>query len=277
MIAFSEHSSEPYLTILLFLTAVIVIGGACWLAYRALMRWRAQRQREQNKPLRVGLPSLEDFALSEEIGQAFRSFMSDVMTEVGHRLHRRVEVIELPAAEYEAALANKKVDAFVLDGTQAARASDKVDTVACYTTALSSLALVFWDKMPYHVQSLQDFSCYPYNSTVVVGDSLEEHYLSMFDSIRARRVESITDLILQLKLGLVRAGLMRIEHVHCLKREYGNLKYVPVSLQKDCLIQDEKIGVARGNQDLLVALEHTLAKMRRDDTVRRLHTKWFGI
>lgn len=275
MIALSYSTLSLQTVIFLTLAFGLIIAG--FYAYRLFANWRADQLRNQNKPLRVGLPSAEDFGLAHAVGDAFRSFISELIEHAGHRLNRRVEIVTLPAKQYEQALTTQKVDLFILDGAQGAQTTSTVDTVACSITALSSLALVFWDKMPYHVQSLEDFSCYPYNSTVVMSDSIEDQYLSHFGDIRTQRVHSVADLILQLKLGLVRAGLMRVEHANSLKREYGNLKYVPVSLQKEGgSIQDEKIGIARNNTELRTALESVLAQMRHDDTVRQLHAKWFG-
>lgn len=274
MIAFLYSAFSFQLMFFVTLSLGLIVVGIY--AYRLFAQRRATQRRDRHEPLRVGLPAASDFGLADEIGASFRSFMAELLTQAGHRLHRHVQIIELPLAEYEQALTRKKVDLFILDGVEGARATSTVDTVACATRALSSLALVFWDKMPYHVQSLEDFSYYRYNSTAVVSNSIEEQYLSSFEDIPTHRVKSVADLIVQLKLGLVRAGLMRVEHVNCLKRAYGNLKYVPVSLQKECGIQDEKIGIVHSNTELRLSLEKVLAQMRRDDTVRHLHSKWFG-
>lgn len=244
--------------------------------HRFIRRYRMAQLIRLQDPLTVGIIPAEELAVAPEIGKSFTGFMTDVMSELGARMGRKVALQPAAADSYANELNNKEIDIMILDGTTAVSRAADVDIIPCHTTALSSLALVFWDKMPHHVQSLHDFAYYPYNSTVVVRNSMEEHYLSMFDTIRMQRVDSATNLIIQLKLGLVRAGLMRIEHVHCLKREYSNLKYVPISLQKRCVIQDERLGIARGNQDLMVDVEHYLAQMRRDHTMRHLHDKWFG-
>ena len=122
---------------------------------------------------------------------------------------------------------------------------------------------------------MQDFTYYPNNITVVLEKSSERRFLKQFSGIRTSPVESVTDFIIQLKLGLARAGLMRIEHVHSLRREYANLKYVPVCIHQHDALQGGALSCIQ-KQSAPGHIEKNLVKMRQDQTMRHLHDKWFA-
>lgn len=263
-------------TLLLVGGAIAAVGIVSYLTYVLAKKWYYRPRSKSRAPLRIGMPKPSELGLSDEVGRAFFGFMTDVMNEVGRLLGRGVVLEQVSVKNFEDGLRKKDVDVMILDGDASINHSPDIEILACQTTALNSLALVFWDKMPHHVQSLQDFAYYPYNSTAVMRGSLEEHFISMYETIRTERVDTMTNLVVQLKLGLVRAGLIRIDHAHCLKREYGNLKYVPVSLQKRCVMQHERLAILRQDQDLAIDLERTLSRMRSRKVISQMYDKWFG-
>ena len=245
------------LTLPYLITLLIVLFGIYPMFYRFLT---LLRRRKNSPALKVGITALTGVTQAAEKDQLVsdhaHEFIRDVMTELGSRMGREIAIA--PIADSSSgvdALERNELDIVVMDGISAMQRSTEIDVVSCQTHMLSSFALVFWDKVPHHVSSLQDFTYYPNNITVVLEKSSERRFLKQFSGIRTSPVESVTDFIIQLKLGLARAGLMRIEHVHSLRREYANLKYVPVCIHQHDALQGERIGVAYKNKALLGHIE----------------------
>lgn len=249
-----------------------VIGG-----YFLWRRWR-----DIDPPitgtLTVGIPvsARPEEGVASKFDEAVSGFMRDMVMVLGAKMGRAVVVKELLSSEVEIALTSKRVDVALLDGNAAIARAASLEYIPCHTTMLTSLALVFWDKMPHHMMTIQDFAYYPYNSTVVLRNSLEERYISMFDSVQVKCVDTLTQLVVDLKVGTVRAGLVRLEQARVLRQEYSNIKVLPVSLNKRCVVQGEKVVVARENADLVTQVSKKMATLARTKSLDELHHKWFG-
>jgi len=260
----------------------IAVGSSCALLLGVLYRLVKKYVMGGGKPqikkvLSVGVvTSLIDDAISPEIGKAFDGFLRETIDILASRMGSTAVVERVVPSHVEKALTDGQFDFVIVDGNIALTFSSKIELMSCYVSSLSALALIFWEKMPHHMMTLSDFAYYPGNTTAVLKNSLEEHYLSMFESINVRRVDSLTRLVVDLKLGLVRAGLVRMEQAKALKNDYGSIKFMPVSLQKQCFIQDEKIAVARSNKILIRELDSKVVSLRREGIMKKIHAKWFS-
>jgi len=254
---------------------LLVMGLFGFMLYRKI-RTRLYGGLFEQEPLRVGFSEGDESLLPAEISKAFRGFMVDLIFVLGKQVGRKVELKDIPKDRAEKALIEKDLDMVIVDQQRTLDESDKVKVIPCHTASLTSLVLIFWDRVPYHIVSLHDFMYYPNNTTVVLKNSLEDHYLALFKGIKTRRVVSLTQLVVDLKLGIVRAGLVRVEYAYFLKREYANIKIMPIALHKQCVIQDERLGLARDNQSLILEVESKMAHLRKNGTVENLYQKWFG-
>lgn len=256
--------------ILFFCTAVF---GLIALYYA----WRMWRDVDPpiSGTLTVGIPVYAD---SDESAyeKATQGFIRDMIKVLGTKMGRAIAIAHIPAHEVSVALTSRRIDVAVVDGDTATQRSADLEYLACRITTLSSLGLVFWDKMPHHVTTVQDFACYQYNSTAVVKDSYEECYVGMFEALEVAYVESLTDLITNIKAGTVRAGLVRLEQAHVLRTEFENIKIMPVSLGKRCVMQAEHIVVARENSELVSLVRRTLERTHRTKALDSLKKQWFG-
>lgn len=251
-------------TLLLIFLAVLscVFYVVYWLRIRC-------RYDSSLPPLTVGLPT--GLVADKQAHGFFRALFS----ELGLVLRRRVTFAPVAADIAEAMLLDKRIDVAVFGAGTLVNTS-QVELLPCYRTEETSLALVFWDRMPSHVTTLQDYAMYPSNATVVLKSSFEENYLAAFERIESVSVDTLNEFMTRLKMGIVRSGLIRSEHAIGLQREYCNLKVMPVAIQKQCTIITERLGVARTNQNLLVHIEHALAHLHQRRIVDRLQDYWFS-
>jgi len=263
----------------LILAGIIGVGLLMYSAYHFWFKQNAFGLRNKTpKPFKIGLvTSLTDEAISPEIGVAFNGFMNETIDILASRMGSSAIIHKLAPEDVEQALNSNSIDFAIVDGNTALTFSSKIEIMPCYVSSLNALALIFWEKMPHHMMTLQDFAYYPGSGTGVLKNSLEEHYLAMFDTITIRRADTLTRLVVDLKLGLIRAGLVRMEQAKALKVDYANIKFMPVSLQKRCFIQDEKIAVARARKELIRDLEKHVSLLRREGIMKKIHAKWFSM
>jgi len=228
------------------------------------------------KELRVGVvTSLINEAITPEIEEAFQGYLRESIEVLGSRIGSAVNIKEVAPHNVERALSEGLFDIVVVDGNSALTFSSKVELMPYHISSLNALALVFWDKMPHHMLTLADYANYPLNTTAVLKNSLEESYLAIFEKIKMRRVDTLTRLVVDLKLGLVRAGLVRMEQAKAMKMEYPSIKFMPVSLSNQCFVQDERLALSRANKDFLQEVEKKIALLRREGVLKKIHSRWF--
>jgi ABC-type amino acid transport substrate-binding protein len=258
-----------HLSLPLVLSGVSLLGLCSYLFY---LWWDNRVFDAQLPPLKVGIPDEHTTMFSSNA----RGFFQELVTLVGRRLRRRVRVVPLPAAKLESALHDGAIDIMCASSDHAFTNEAALEKLSCYSTNTDSLSLVFWDRMPSQVSSLQDYVYYPSNSTIVMRDSFEDQYVSTFNGVEVHRADSLNDFIIELKTGLVRSGLVLSRYVHSLRAEYPNLKAVQVAGHKRCLVHNELLCVPRKNHSLVLQLDHRLAQMHEDKTIRQLQKKWFS-
>lgn len=273
-------------TFFLVLAALAVVGFVY-----SLYRFKTGRQRflsplrslkgrntiiPARRELRVGVvTSLINEAISPEIEEAFQGYLRESVEVLGSRLGSAVTIKEIAPHSVERALSEDALDLVVVDGNSALTFSSKIELMPYHISSLNALALVFWDKLPHHMLTLADFANYPNNTTAVLRNSLEESYLAVFENIKMRRVDSLTRLVVDLKLGLVRAGLVRMEQAKAMKLEYNSIKFMPVSLTNQCFVQDERLAISRSNKEFIREIEQKISVLRREGVLRKIHSRWF--
>lgn len=271
---FGNQSSLAQLALL---GGLLAIGLAGYLLYRSRQRKNTTgAYQPARKVLNVGIVTpLMHEAISPEIEKAFRGYMRESIDILASRMGcvAEISVIDPEAVEHD--LIDGHLDLVVVDGNSALTFSSRIELMPYYVSSLNALALIFWDKIPHHMLTLQDFASYPNNVTGVIKNSLEEHYASMFDTIKVRRVESLTRMVVDLKLGLARAGLVRMEQAKALKNDYAAIKFMPVSLTNHCFVQDERIALARNNKAFIKDLEVKVSQLRREGVLKKIHAQWF--
>jgi ABC-type amino acid transport substrate-binding protein len=259
----------------LFACAVIAVA-VVWLyliAHEQFCRWRKKPVKSH---LVIGVTSsLYEEALNPEIENQFRGYLSDVSKSAGAVMASTVSVADVQAEDVADILKKGSVDAVIVDGTTASTMSPEIELMSCYLSSLHSLALVFWDKSPHSISSLKDFAFYANNFTGVVKDSIEDHYLSRFKGIEVKHADSLTNTVIDLKLGIVRAILVKMTDADRIRREYKNARVIPISLQEKGFIQEERLAVLRANTELVREFEQAFATLRRKGTLKTVHKRWF--
>ncbi len=272
-------------TLFIFLATILLIG-----AVYTLYRFNSQPRRffhstgsaknktftPARKELRIGVvTSLINEGITPEIEEAFQGYLRESLEVLGSRLGSAVVIKELQPHSVERALADGLVDLVVVDGNSALTFSSKIELLPYHISSLNALALIFWDKIPNHMMTLADYAHYSNNSTAVLKNSLEESYLAIFEKIKMRRVDTLTRLVVDLKLGLVRAGLVRMEQAKAMKLEYPAIKFMPVSLTNQCFVQDERLALSRANKEFIKEVELKISALRREGVLKKIHSRWF--
>lgn len=229
-----------------------------------------------NKSLTIGMMSgWPPFMAITQQG-AFEGFDVDVANELCTRLSRPCKIIDMGAlTTLFVALEQKKIDMIFsgLDITKARR--EKLNMIPYYGESVREYSLLFWNKIPDGISSLEDLKSQP-NPTVVVepGDSPEK-LIDQFPFIQKKQVASLADQILELKYQKSLA-LFREPHIaRQLMRQNPELKALSVTLPPELQIFGMGVAVKKDNVVLNDNVNATLSAMKSDGTIDRIAARWF--
>lgn len=257
----------------LFTVPGMILSGLV-LSLLLFIAWRFYFRSVGQDTLRVGFASSQ---ISPALKTAYHGFMIEYLKQLGSRMRCRVTIAPVTPKRYIDDLASKKLDLIVLDKEDFSDAHDGLDIIPCRVSEYNSLTLIFWDKVPYQVASLNDYAHYSHNSTGAIAGSYESEFLAKYPEIEVKTVNSLHELIVDLKLGTVRAALVSYDQVNQLESRYGLLKILPVPLDSHGVVMfDEKLAVSRDKQRLRDEINRRIDQMSKDKTIARLHRKWFA-
>lgn len=226
--------------------------------------------------LRVGVLPHEQAQLYSFVAKAREGFITDFLGALGEATERQVVVTQVSASEMEELVHNKTLDCVIVDAFSPLVIKKSITSIPCSSSAVKTLALLFWEKAPFQVTSLSDFSHYADNMTAVVRGTFEEHYLSLYTGIRQRRLDSIDHVVADVKLGVVRAGLIRYEDAYGIRRLQENLKVLPIAIDEKAMIPDEFLCAPNGNLEVIELLTRGVAKLKSTNQMNELYQTWFG-
>lgn len=228
------------------------------------------------KPLRVAFPQEHEYARASSVEAAYKGFMQEMLSKIAALLSHPLEFTIVVRDSLKQKLLNKETDIVVLDPSFGEFLDEAITIIPCNTTVLTTFALLVWDKVPVHVSSLHDLCFYPNNKTAVTKGSVEEEYLRNYPDIPVREVSEESEIFVELKLGMIRFGLVKIDQAQRLVNSNPNLKMIPISLNKQFLTHDEKLAVRAEDTQLISDIRKSLDMLRENRTLSKLHFEWFN-
>lgn len=253
----------------------IVVAGIVGIVF--LFVQLKSNESAKTKELTIGMMSgWPPFMSITQQGQ-FEGFDVDVANELCARLNRPCKIVDMGAlATLFVALEQKKIDMIFsgLDITKARR--EKLIMVPYNGEDVREYSLLFWNKIPEQVTSIDDLKTID-NPVVVVepGDSPEK-FLDGFSFITKKQISSIADQVLDLKYQKSLA-LFREPHVaKQLMKKNPELKSIPVPLPDEFQIYGMGIAIAKDNQSLGDEVSSAVLQMKQDGAMARFSSRWFA-
>lgn len=293
---------SPLTTVVLFLICPLIVGLVCFFKKKGILsRWRFRRSAllrgdaalahyrvcqksffsrlfSGDRPvLKIGILPREHIRAYSFLSKAQEGFANDILKSLGHVVRRQIVLIEVSASEIEAQLHDGTIDCAMLDSrSESLLMSENLTAIACYSNSISSLSMLYWEKALQQVTSLDEYEFYGVNSTAVIRNTFAEHYLSLHTDIEMRRVANIDQMVAEIKLGTVRAGLLRFEDGFWAKNNYSNMKIIPISISPSSIVQDEYLCCSNSNQETVQMVSQAIRALERLGVLDEHYRQWFG-
>src|SRR5690606_20837831 len=231
--------------------------------------------KESKKTLVVGMMSGWAPFMTINAKGDYEGFDVDVAQEVAKRLDRLLIVQDLGSlASCFIALDQQRIDMMLsdLDITQMRR--EKMAMIRYSGQDVTQYKLIFWNEIPENIKTMNDMRNFPDAVVCIESGSAQEKFLDGYKFVTKKRVNSLVDIVLDLRFGKSLAAVVEPGVAARLQRQNSEIKSIFVDLPQDFQVFGCGIAINKKNTELIVKTQAIIDQMYADGTLKMLEQKW---
>lgn len=231
-------------------------------------------QQSRRDTLVVGINPWSPYVIVNDQGE-LEGFDIEVARALGQSMGKQIEFKNIPFESMIIELMQGKVD-MIIGGVSITKERLAKIAMVHYTGAgKTSLPLVFWKNIPEGVQTVEDIKNLPNKIVCVQPGSLQENLFSRFGFLELRLIDSVSDMVMDIKYGKSLAFALEHQVVAAMVKKHQELKVLTVPLSEDLQDQGIGIGLNRKNGTLVLEIKKLIDVYKSDGTLEKLEQKWF--
>jgi len=203
----------------------------------------------------------------------------DIAQEIAKRLNKKLIIKDMDTVMLMTSLSQGKVD-FIMTGLCITNDRlQKIMMIPYQGETITELPLLFWDKIPEGVRTLEDIKKIPNAIICVEAGSAQEDFITQQNLEQAGIVikqSNPTESLLDLKYGKALACLLEPPIFADFKSKYPNLKAIMVPLDDKNKIFGNGIGVKKDNKQLISKIESIIIELKNNGFIQKCQNKWIA-
>lgn len=205
----------------------------------------------------------------------YEGFDVDVAQEIAQRMNRHLIIEDLGSLpSCFVALDQGRTD-MVLSGLDITEKRLEKMAMVHYTGAdVQSLSLIFWNEVPSAIHSMEDLRQIGEPIVCVESGSAQEKFLDTYDFVIKKRMNSVVDMVLDVRFGKSLAALVEPRVAARLARKNPEMRIVSVPLSYGFQIFGCGIAIKKENRELIDVVTSLIKHMYADGTLKKLEEKW---
>jgi arginine transport system substrate-binding protein len=221
--------------------------------------------------LQAGYPPFE----YRDEGGEIVGFDIDVAERIAAKLGKKLVIKDMEFDGEILSLKQGKID-LILSGMNITPSREKeIFMVPYHGNTAASWSLIFWEKIPEGIKSIEDLNKLP-NPTVSVGSgTIAETYLSRYPAIQSKSFEGALSCLMDVKYGKSAANLVETDVAEYLQKQHPEIKILQVPLSKNESIAGFGIGINKNNPILFQKINETIQELKATGELKQLEDKWF--
>ena len=256
--------NAPLLIIMMLLTSIVFKGCST-------------RKAEVKNSIKIGMMSGWPPYMSINKKGGFEGFDVSVANALGKKLGRNVMIQDLGSVEtLMVALEKNKIDVIMsgLDITQ--KRQEKFSMVQYTGEGIRSFYLLFWDKIPTGVRTIDDLAKLESNTIAVEPATPSDQLLQdpRFAAISKKSISKVSDMVLEIKYGRSVAAILEPVAAQDVLRKNKNVKYIKVPLPRKFRILGVGLAVKKTDDALKKQLETAIKSLKKSGTLKQLERTW---
>lgn len=231
------------------------------------------------------IPSLAKLTVGLQSGYPPFEFMNDKGHIVGfdvdlanliaEKLHRSLVIEDM---EFEAEIISLKqgqIDLIISGMNITPSRLKEILMIPYHGEAESSLSLLFWNKVPDGVKSIEDLAKLPDHTISVATGTVAENYMENYPNIPIRTFQGSLATLMDIKYGKSAANLAETDVAEYLAQKHPEIKNVPIPVPEKFTILGFGIGIKKGNDALYAEVKQVIDELKNSGQLKALENKWF--
>jgi ABC-type amino acid transport substrate-binding protein len=203
----------------------------------------------------------------------------DIACEIAKKLNKKLVIKDMDTAMLITSLSQGRVD-FIMTGLSITKDRQKKITMVPYQgEAIKELTLIFWDKIPDGISSLDDLKKIPNAIICVEPGSSQEEFIkkqNLEHSGVTIKESNPSESLLNLKYGKAIACVLEPTIFSDFKTRHPNLKSISIALDEENQIMGNGIGIRKDNKELTTKIESIIKKLKANGFIALCEKKWLG-
>lgn len=233
-------------------------------------------QKKDDNTLIVGMMSGWPPYMSINKQGAYEGFDVDVAKALAKQLGKKLIIKDLGGlTPLFLSLQQNKIDAIFsgLDITK--KRQETLDMVQYTGEGIKAFYLLFWEKIPQGINSIDDLKNIKENTICVEPSSPSETFLSQpeFEKIKKKSISKTIDMIMEIKYGKSLCAILEPMIVQDLQNKNPEIKTLKVPLPEEFQIFGAGIALKKNSQ-LTTQVAQAITTLKENGTMKKLETKW---
>ena len=254
------------------LNKFLKILGCCSLFFGSLS---AEETKQPTETFTVGTTSgYAPFVSLDSRGQ-YEGFDIDLAKLVAEKLNKKLVIKDLGSMpSLMIGLNQRKVDAVIWAVSITEERQKKMEMVYYQGEEITSMPLLFWDKVPENIKGPEDLKNDPKRVVCVEAGTYQEQVMKAYPGLTLKNVDKITDAILEIKFGKSLAVAVDNALVSFLQQQNPELKvlYFPLPTSQQSL--GNGICIHKNNPELVAQVKKAVEELTREGKIQALEKKW---
>lgn len=227
------------------------------------------------KPLIIGTTSGYAPYVSLNDAGKYEGFDIDFIEALSKKLNRSYVLKDCGSMTgLMMALKQKKVDMIIWAISITEERQKKMNMIYYQGDLVSEIPIIFWDKAPENLKQLSDLSKEGAPLLAVEAGSYQVDILKRVPKATLKNLNSITDVILDLKYGKSFASAIDSSLVAKYTEKFPELKAVYLPLPEECQSLGNGICVEKNNIELTKKVQNAVQGIMNEGIVTALEKKW---
>ncbi len=197
-------------------------------------------------------------------------FDIDLAHALAKKLGKEADIREFSFDALILNLQKKKIDCILAGMSITPEREKKIAMIPYFGNQVKELGLLFWNDIP---SCPKDFSHYKF--IVVQTGTLQEKFACSLAPSKVKPVDSILDLVMELKYHKSDVAVVGVDLVPLLQKQFPELRVVTISLPDSWKIFGNGIGINKENKDLIKNVTAALQELKEEGVIDSLEKKWF--
>jgi polar amino acid transport system substrate-binding protein len=250
---------------------IILVASALVLASIIFIPYKKPTQ-SSLEILTIGTASgYAPFVSTNQTGE-YEGFDIDVANQLATQLGQQLVIKDLGSiSALFMALEQGSIDCIIWGLSITKDRLKKVAMVQYQDEQITSYPLLFWEKIPNNITSINDMAG---KIISVEPASAQDAVLDNYPALLRQAVDKIDDAVLMIQYGKTDAALVEPAIARKFQKKYSQIKILPLPLAPED--QEQGIGIAlkKNNVTLIQKIKQAIQPLQKNGSIKELEAKW---